>query len=225
MAIEPAPGRRAAVEDCNRSVTSVTIQYRRMHHRWLLIRMETLGTSPSLSLDVWRSMRALGARYVHESVCVLPDRPETVEAVERLAARIRRKGAELRVFNVGLPSDAERAALVERFCAERSDEYAEVVARTREFLDEIAMERRRGRAIYTEVEESQADLRRFERWLKIIRARDYFDAPGHAEAAAAVQACKDALAEFEADAYSHETAGDPAAQAVALRVGTGSAAR
>jgi hypothetical protein len=178
-----------------------------MHERWLLIRMETVGKSPSLPVDVWRSMRALGARYVHESVCVLPDCCGTAEAVTQLVARTKRKGGQLRVFHIDLPSDDERATLVQRFSAERSDEYAEVVARSLAFLEQIAMERRRGRAIYSEVEESQADLRRFERWLKTIHQRDYFDAPGYAEAAAALHECKRTLAEFEAEAYAHETVG------------------
>jgi hypothetical protein len=161
-------------------------------------------------------MRALGARYVHESVCVLPDCGGTAEAVTRLVTRTKRKGGQLRVFHIGLPSDDERVALVKHFSAERSDEYAEVVARTREFLAEIARERRRGRAIYTEVEESQADLQRFQRWLEAIRQRDYFDAPGYDEAAAAVHDCERTLAEFEAEAYIHETSGSYEPPVIAL---------
>ncbi|MGN6167022.1 MAG: Chromate resistance protein ChrB [Solirubrobacteraceae bacterium] len=44
----------------------------------------------------------------------------------------------------------------------------------------------RGRAGYTELEESHADLARHQKWLAAIRARDYFGAPGGQEAAAAV---------------------------------------
>jgi hypothetical protein len=58
---------------------------------------------------------------------------------------------------------------------------------------------------YAEVEESEADLQRFERWLGKIAARDYFDAPGGAEACAAVDRCGDALAAFEAAALDSET--------------------
>jgi hypothetical protein len=44
----------------------------------------------------------------------------------------------------------------------------------------------RGNAIYTEVEESEADLEWFERWLTSIAVRDYFGAGGRAGAEAAV---------------------------------------
>ncbi len=46
--------------------------------------------------------------------------------------------------------------------------------------------------------------RRYQKWLAAIRARDYFDAPGGQEAAAAVASCEEALARFESEALSAE---------------------
>ena len=76
----------------------------------------------------------------------------------------------------------------------------EVVGSTRQFHEELQLERRRGRTTYTELEESDADLARYQKWLAAIRARDYFDAPGGHEAAAAVASCEEALARFESEA-------------------------
>ena len=72
------------------------------------------------------------------------------------------------------------------------------------FTRNCELERRRGRATYTELEESDADLGRHQKWLAAIRARDYFDAPGGQEAAAAVASCEEALARFETEALSAE---------------------
>ena len=82
----------------------------------------------------------------------------------------------------------------------RDDEYRELVERTGEFLTEIDKETQRNRATYTEVEESEADLERFDRWFTSIAARDYFHAPGRPRAEAALQQCRDALTAFEAAA-------------------------
>jgi transposase len=46
------------------------------------------------------------------------------------------------------------------------------------FLEEIAYERGRGRATYAEVEESEADLERLQKWLVRVGTRDYFAASG-----------------------------------------------
>jgi len=51
--------------------------------------------------------------------------------------------------------------------------------------------------LYTELEESDVDLARHQKWLAAIRARDYFDVPGGEEAVAAVASCEEALARFE----------------------------
>jgi len=80
-------------------------------------------------------------------------------------------------------------------------------------LEELRQELRRGRATYTELEESDADLARHQKWLAAIRARDYFDAPGGEEAVAAVASCEDALARFESDALSAELDERPAESA------------
>jgi hypothetical protein len=96
--------------------------------------------------------------------------------------------------------------------AERTDEYHELIESTRQFHEELEHERIRGRATYTELEESDTDLARYKNWLAAVRARDYFDAPGHAEATAAVASCEAALAGFESEALSAEldkTASEP----------------
>jgi hypothetical protein len=171
---------------------------------WLLISVSTRGASSTLRVHAWRRLRALGAHYLQQSVCVLPERPHTTRAIGRLLARVKREGGQVRVLHIQLLDEHEEASLIAAFSAERSDEYREVVARTDDFLGEIAMERGRGRATYTEVAESDADLKRLQRWLSSIRQRDYFDAAGYAEAVAALERCERALAEFEADAYASE---------------------
>ena len=177
---------------------------RSVSERWLLITISTSKAPSSLRVHAWRRLRRLGANYLQQSVCVLPERPATVRAVTRLLAKVRDDGGEGRLLHISLADAREETELIGAFCAERSDEYAEVVSRTQAFFAEIAMERGRGRATYTEVEESEADLKRLQRWLASIHARDYFDADGYREAAAAVTRCEEALAVFEAEAFAQE---------------------
>jgi hypothetical protein len=54
------------------------------------------------------------------------------------------------------------------------------------------------------VEGSEADLERLQKWLTRVRVRDYFDAPGRAEAEQAVERCAAELAAFEAEAPAAE---------------------
>jgi hypothetical protein len=174
---------------------------------WLIITVSTSGASSTLRVHAWRKLRGLGAHALQQSVYLLPDRPSTRRTVTRLIARMQREGGHGRMLQVALTDEREERELIAAFSAERSDEYREIVERTLDFLRELETERKRGRMTYTEVEESDADFKRFQRWLASVRDRDYFGAPGQQEAIDAVASCERALADFEAGAFTRELEG------------------
>jgi hypothetical protein len=172
---------------------------------WLLITVSTPpGGSSTLRVYAWRNLRSLGAHYLQQSVCLLPATPKTTRAAARVVTRLRAEGGHGEMLRIRLTDPKQEATVIDAIALERTDEYHELVESTRQFHDELQFERRRGRATYTELEESDVDLARYQKWLAAIRARDYFDAPGAQEAAAAVAACEEALAGFEIEALSAE---------------------
>jgi hypothetical protein len=172
---------------------------------WLLITVSTpRGATSTLRVYAWRNLRSLGAHYLQQSVCLLPATPKTTRVAARVVARLRAEGGDGEMLRIHLTDSLQEAAVIDAIQRERTDEYGEVVERTRQFHEELQLERRRGRTTYTELEESDADLARHQKWLAAIRARDYFDAPGGQEAAAAVASCEEALARFESEALSAE---------------------
>jgi hypothetical protein len=175
---------------------------------WLLLSIST-GGDASLRVFAWRKLRKLGAVYLHQSVCLLPNRPRVAKAIDPVVARIRSQGGRVRILTVALHEHEHEALAVEQR-DDRDEEYGEVVERVPQFLAEIETETARGRATYAEVEESEADLERFEKWLANIAERDYFEAPRGADARLAVQRCREALAAFEALALVADTDTDGA---------------
>src|ERR1700733_3858485 len=172
---------------------------------WLLITVSTPpGGSSTLRVYAWRNLRSLGAHYLQQSVCLLPATPKTTRAAARVVTRLRAEGGHGEMLRICLTDSKQEATVVDAIQRERTDEYGEVVESTRQFHEELQLERRRGRTTYTELEESDADLARYQKWLAAIRTRDYFDAPGGEEAAAAVASCEEALARFETEALSAE---------------------
>lgn len=176
-----------------------------MSRDWLLITVSTpSGGSSTLRVYAWRKLRSLGAHYLQQSVCLLPATAKTTRAAARLVTRLRAEGGHGEMLRIHLTDAKQEASVIDAIQRERTDEYREVVERTRQFHEELQLERHRGRATYTELEESDADLARHQKWLAAIRARDYFDAPGRHEAVAAVASCEEALAQFESEALSAE---------------------
>jgi hypothetical protein len=177
---------------------------------WLLVSASTAGAAATLRVTVWRRLRSLGALYIQQSVCLLPERPEVVREVRRLVDRVHHQGGSARVLRIELTDPVERAQVVAELNAARDAEYAEVLDRIPAFRQELEMERARGRASYVEVEESEADLERFRSWLAKIAQRDYFDASGGAAAREAVAAAAAKLEAFEAEALRIEAPVEPA---------------
>ena len=172
---------------------------------WLLITVSTPGGgSSTLRVYAWRNLRSVGAHYLQQSVCLLPATPATTRAATKVVTRLRAEGGHGQVLRIQLVDAKQEGRVIDAMQAERTDEYHELVESTHQFHEELAVERRRGRATYTELEESDADLARYKKWLAAIRARDYFDAPGGEEAAEAVASCEEALARFESEALAAE---------------------
>src|ERR1044072_7934277 len=172
---------------------------------WWLLSVSTAGAAGTLRVQVWRKLRSLGALYLQQSVCLLPEREETSRQVRRLLDRVRQHGGSARSLRVTFPDPAEQRQVIGEFNAARDAEYAEVLDRLPTFHEELDLERARGRATYAEVEESEADLERFRSWLAKIAARDYFTAPAGPTAPAGVQDAAADLAAFEQDALAAES--------------------
>ena len=176
-----------------------------MHSDWLLITVSTpRGGTSTLRVYAWRNLRSLGAHYLQQSVCLLPATPKTTRAAARVVTRLRAEGGHGEMIRIRMTDSKQEAVIIDAIQRERTDEYHELVESTRQFHEELQHERRRGRATYTEFEESDTDLARYQKWLAAVRARDYFDAPGGQEAAAAVASCEEALAGFQSEALSAE---------------------
>ena len=176
--------------------------------------VSTAGAAAALRMQVWRKLRSLGALYLQQSVCLLPDRPEVAREVWRLLDRVHHQGGIGRLLHIAL-TEADQAQLAAEMNAARDGEYAEVLDRLPEFLAELDKERARGRTTYAEVEECEADLDRYRSWLAKIGARDYFAAPGGPTARAAVQAAAADLAAFEQAALTAEAPPEHQAPAAA----------
>src|SRR3954470_16902420 len=107
---------------------------------WLLITVSTpRGGSSTLRVYAWRKLRSLGAHYLQQSVCLLPATPKTTRAAARLVTRLRAVGGHGEWLRISLPDRRQETAVVDAIQRERTDEYREVVERTRQFHEELQL--------------------------------------------------------------------------------------
>ncbi|WP_037362222.1 Chromate resistance protein ChrB [Nakamurella lactea] len=177
--------------------------------RWLLLTYRVPSKSSRARVAVWRDLRRLGALYLQQAVCVLPD----VDDVRESLSAIRAKIAELdgtSFFAVLTDLEpSERQQLVDGFIAGSEKDYAEIVEECEtKFFKEIEFERFRQNYTFEETEEIGQDLEKLRRWLAKVIARDWMSAPGRALAEAKVAECAVLLEDFENDVYQRSGQGE-----------------
>jgi len=172
---------------------------------WLLISVTTKAAPAAVRVQVWRKLRSLGAHYLQASVCLLPDQPAVRSEVERLLLRVKLEGGTSDCLKIALTGEGQTAHITGEFRTAVDIEYRELLDRIPSFGQELVEERRKGRLTYAEVEESEADLERFRRWLAKIEGRDYFGGALRAVAQAAVREAGQELEAFTLAALEAQT--------------------
>jgi hypothetical protein len=157
----------------------------------------TVPVEPTrLRASVWRELKKLGAAYLRDGVCVLPEREETVGAFTRLAAKVHEFGGRATIIQGARLDDGWAAEVVAQMQDDRAAEYRDVGREAERFLEHVARERGHRELSYPEVEELAADLGKLKRWAGQVRARDHFGVPDAAAVDRLLARCDDALRSF-----------------------------
>jgi hypothetical protein len=176
--------------------------------RFLQLVYRVPSTTSRARVAVWRELKRLGALYIQQAVCVLPDRPGVRERLDKIRERIDELGGESMFFVLEQVGERERRRLVESFRDNSAKEYDEIVEECEiKFVKEIEFERYRENYTFEEAEEIRQDLEKLRRWLRKVEERDWMGAPGRELAHEKVAVCEQLLEQFEADVY--ERVGNP----------------
>jgi len=171
---------------------------------WVVLVYRVPTEPGSKRVAVWRELKRMGALYLQQCVCLLPGRPEILDELERVTAKIAAMEGEYTLLDVPhlRPGDSER--MIAAFRELRDKEYAEIVEECEtKFVKEIEFEHFRQNYTYGEAEEIRQDLDKIKRWFASVVARDWFGAERRGEVERWIARCEDLLAEFEDAVYRH----------------------
>jgi DNA-binding transcriptional regulator PaaX len=169
---------------------------------WLLLIYRVPSESSRARVAVWRDLKRLGGLYVQQAVCVLPDRKELRESLDRVRERIADLGGSSIFVTMRDVEEDARAQFVDGFRTQSAKDYAEIIEECdTKFVKEIEFERFRENYTFEETEEIRQDLEKLRRWLDKVEARDWMQADGRELARQRVAECEVLLEQFEADVY------------------------
>jgi hypothetical protein len=157
---------------------------------WLLLTYKVPPEPTARRIALWRRLKALGAVYLQNGVCLLPRTDEHVRRLKVLENDIADMAGDCVLLETVALDKAQEDKVIARFKADRDEQYREFLGRCAGFEAEIAKEIATRKFTYAELEEEETDLRKLQGWLEKIRKLDFYGAPLCAEAADRLRACE-----------------------------------
>lgn len=171
---------------------------------WLLFLPQLPSSPSSLRVLVWRRLRASGAAAMQNGVWVLPNTAESEQLLRDLLSEIQGQGGIGYLLTASPLDLAQNEEILERFRADRDQEYREFCERCNDFLAEIKKETTHEKFTFAELEENEDDLHKLTGWLRKIRTRDFFKGHQAPRAATMLTECQEVLKNFASAVYTQE---------------------
>ncbi len=165
-----------------------------METSWLLL-IYTVPARPSRKrAAVWREVKKVGAVYLRDGVCLLPERERTVADFGAIAALVEALGGQADVVS-GARLEVERSrSVMHQSRLSRATEYGEIATEAESFLSYLRLESLHRDLGPEELGRLGRDLDKLRVWLGQVTARDYFEAEGRQWAGALLDQCNQELA-------------------------------
>jgi CRISPR/Cas system-associated endoribonuclease Cas2 len=166
---------------------------------WLLLIYKVAPEPAKKRVALWRKLKAMGAVYLQNGVCLLPKTEEHLRSLKVLENDICDMQGEAVLLETVALNRAQEDKVVSRFKADRDEDYTEFLDKCADFDAEIAKEVTAKHFTYAELEENDEDLKKLRNWLEKIKKLDFHGAPLRAQAEAQLAHCEKLL-----DAYAHQ---------------------
>jgi hypothetical protein len=165
---------------------------------WLLL-IYTVPTEPSRKrAAIWRDIKRIGAVYLRDGVCALPERLETTLAMRAIAARVDEFQGEATLVEAARLDPARAARIIDQSRTARAAEYADIAREAEQFLAHLVREVEHRDFTVGELEELEADLSKLKRWTEQVQARDHFGVGPDARLSELLEQCEGALGTYRA---------------------------
>jgi hypothetical protein len=163
---------------------------------WLLL-IYTVPAEPTRKrAAIWRDVKKVGAVYLRDGVCALPELPETTSAMRAIAAKVDEFEGQATLVEAARLDAARAEWVVSQSRTARAAEYAEIAREAEQLLAHVARETQHREFTFAELEDLEADLGKIKRWIEQVQARDYFREGPDARLVELLEECDSALAAF-----------------------------
>jgi hypothetical protein len=150
----------------------------------------------------WRNLKKIGAVYLQDSACVIPDSATQRRELAPVLERIDADGGRYHLLPLRKLPLEEEEKLRGLFRDQSAQHYREIIENCEvNFVKEIEFEHFRRNYTYEEAEEIRMEFDKICTWFQRVEERDWFGAPDHDGARDWLHRCEELLEEFEAKVF------------------------
>ena len=177
------------------------------HLHWMIFLAQLPANPSGLRVTVWRRLKMQGASNLQNGVWLLPQNSQNKIFLERLLGYIKENNATGQIFVVQALHKSIEEDIINEFKADRDQEYAELLEHSLNFISEIEREIQEKKFTFAELEESEQNFKRLQKWLLKIQKRDYFTGEKSDEAKKTIDSCHTKLKNYTTLLYELEGIG------------------
>lgn len=177
---------------------------------WLLLSYKVPSEPSSKRVAIWRKIRGLGAVYLQNGVCVLPNTDAYQRQLKIIQNDILSIGGEAALLDTAGFDKQDADTIVAHFNAARNAEYEEFLEKCQAYVAEIHDEIAVQHFTYAELQENDEDLKKLRHWLNKITTVDFYGAPLRAQAEQEFAVCEQVLEVFTHHVFDAEVRPDGA---------------
>jgi hypothetical protein len=174
---------------------------------YLLFIYQVPSQPSAARVGVWRELKRVGALYLQQSVCILPEREPLLSTLQKIAERVNELHGSYHLLPLReLPAE-EETKIIDGFLAQSNLQYDEIIENCDvNFAKEIEFETFRQNFTYAEAEEIRQELDKIRRWYERVVERDWFVAARREQALRSIMHCEHLLEGFYEEVFLRQEA-------------------
>lgn len=176
-------------------------------HNYLLFIYHVPSQPSAARVGIWRELKRMGALYLQQSVCILPQREPLLTALQKIADRVNELHGSYHLLPLSALPEEEEAKIIDGFIVQSNLQYDEIIENCEvNFAKEIEFEIFRNNFTYAEAEEIRQELDKICHWYDRVVERDWFGAARREQALSSIKHCEKLLEGFEEKVFLKQEA-------------------
>lgn len=153
---------------------------------------------------IWRTIKDLGAVYLQQGVALLPYEENLCNILKKLREEVNNLGGKSTLSELTFINEEDEEKIIAEFHEQINEEYNEFEDNCQRLIYELDRETEIGKFKFSELQESEEDLKKFQRWYSKILNRDYFNSENKDKSKEMFEKARIRLEEYSHEVYKKD---------------------